>query len=254
MAMEMYQRYFYAAPCKDELPAQQFLTYPDVYQDQFAIAEPFEYYQPLQSSRYALSTSDGWPSPASQRSATPEYVAYDSPPLLGVAMKTEEFLIIKPADSIVVDSPKKPAAKKRVYTKRLSKVQLKQQQQRIKQEPTFLEDSSRLSAQVLPMILDLDDETMGSTDDDLTSSSSVIGEESTDAGKKRRGQCVPPVVKRKRRLAANARERRRMQNLNKAFDKLREYLPQLGNDRQLSKHETLQMAQTYITTLYDLLQ
>lgn len=58
----------------------------------------------------------------------------------------------------------------------------------------------------------------------------------------------------KRRLAANARERRRMQSLNKAFDRLRTVLPTLGNDRQLSKYETLQMAQTYITALYDLLQ
>ncbi|CAG9865053.1 unnamed protein product [Phyllotreta striolata] len=64
---------------------------------------------------------------------------------------------------------------------------------------------------------------------------------------------VTPVVLRKRRLAANARERRRMQNLNQAFDRLRTFLPQLGQDRQLSKYETLQMAQTYITALYDLL-
>uniref|UniRef100_A0A2S2R9E3 Protein atonal n=1 Tax=Sipha flava TaxID=143950 RepID=A0A2S2R9E3_9HEMI len=67
------------------------------------------------------------------------------------------------------------------------------------------------------------------------------------------GGTVDKVVK-KRRLAANARERRRMQNLNKAFDRLRTVLPTLGNDRQLSKYETLQMAQTYITALYDLLQ
>ncbi|XP_016987080.1 protein atonal [Drosophila rhopaloa] len=74
------------------------------------------------------------------------------------------------------------------------------------------------------------------------------------AGKKRRGKQITPVVKRKRRLAANARERRRMQNLNQAFDRLRQYLPCLGNDRQLSKHETLQMAQTYISALGDLLR
>ncbi|XP_017123826.1 protein atonal [Drosophila elegans] len=73
-------------------------------------------------------------------------------------------------------------------------------------------------------------------------------------GKKRRGKQITPVVKRKRRLAANARERRRMQNLNQAFDRLRQYLPCLGNDRQLSKHETLQMAQTYISALGDLLR
>ncbi|XP_060526964.1 protein atonal-like [Cylas formicarius] len=64
---------------------------------------------------------------------------------------------------------------------------------------------------------------------------------------------VSPQVLRQRRLAANARERRRMQHLNQAFDRLRTFLPQLGQDRQLSKYETLQMAQTYITALYDLL-
>lgn len=75
-----------------------------------------------------------------------------------------------------------------------------------------------------------------------------------DVLSKRKGKSkVSPVVMRKRRLAANARERRRMQNLNQAFDRLRTYLPSLGNDRQLSKYETLQMAQTYITALYDLL-
>lgn len=77
---------------------------------------------------------------------------------------------------------------------------------------------------------------------------------SQPGGKKRRGKQISPVVKRKRRLAANARERRRMQNLNQAFDRLRQYLPCLGNDRQLSKHETLQMAQTYISALGDLLR
>ncbi|KAK4881271.1 hypothetical protein RN001_004590 [Aquatica leii] len=65
---------------------------------------------------------------------------------------------------------------------------------------------------------------------------------------------VTPLILRKRRLAANARERRRMQNLNQAFDRLRTFLPQLGQDRQLSKYETLQMAQTYISALYDLLE
>ncbi|KAL7729250.1 hypothetical protein ACLKA6_009704 [Drosophila palustris] len=76
----------------------------------------------------------------------------------------------------------------------------------------------------------------------------------TGAGKRRRNKQISPVVKRKRRLAANARERRRMQSLNQAFDRLRQYLPCLGNDRQLSKHETLQMAQTYISALGDLLR
>lgn len=83
------------------------------------------------------------------------------------------------------------------------------------------------------------------SDDYLVSSPEI-------SGRGVRSQVTPQVLK-KRRLAANARERRRMQNLNKAFDRLRTYLPQLGQDRQLSKYETLQMAQSYISALYDLL-
>ncbi len=85
--------------------------------------------------------------------------------------------------------------------------------------------------------------------------SSVIQSEiSTIKGnRKRRSKQISPQIKKKRRLAANARERRRMQNLNDAFDRLRQYLPSLGNDRQLSKHETLQMAQSYISALSDLI-
>lgn len=64
---------------------------------------------------------------------------------------------------------------------------------------------------------------------------------------------VSPEIMKRRRLAANARERRRMNSLNDAFDKLREVVPSLGNDRKLSKFETLQMAQTYINALNELL-
>ncbi|CAO1330747.1 unnamed protein product [Diamesa serratosioi] len=63
-----------------------------------------------------------------------------------------------------------------------------------------------------------------------------------------------PTVMKKRRLAANARERRRMNELNDAFNKLREVVPTLGVDYKLSKYETLQMAQTYITAMCDLLE
>jgi hypothetical protein len=62
------------------------------------------------------------------------------------------------------------------------------------------------------------------------------------------------VIKNHRRLIANARERKRMQGLNEAFDTLRSILPKLGENRQFSKYETLQMAQTYIATLQDLLE
>lgn len=61
------------------------------------------------------------------------------------------------------------------------------------------------------------------------------------------------IVMKKRRLAANARERRRMNGLNEAFDKLRDVVPALGVDHKLSKFETLQMAQTYIAALCELL-
>ena len=60
-------------------------------------------------------------------------------------------------------------------------------------------------------------------------------------------------VMKKRRLAANARERRRMDLLNQGFDRLRGVLPGLGDDNQLSKYETLQMAQEYIRELTQLL-
>lgn len=72
---------------------------------------------------------------------------------------------------------------------------------------------------------------------------------------RRRSSKTPTVeVVKKRRLAANARERRRMNSLNDAFERLREVVPSLGSDRKLSKFETLQMAQTYIGALAELLQ
>ena len=65
-------------------------------------------------------------------------------------------------------------------------------------------------------------------------------------GRKKSTRPPSPTVLRKRRVAANARERRRMNGLNDAFERLREVIPSLGSDHKLSKFETLQMAQTYI--------
>ena len=65
---------------------------------------------------------------------------------------------------------------------------------------------------------------------------------------------ISDSVMKKRRLAANARERRRMDLLNQGFDRLRGVLPGLGADNQLSKYETLQMAQEYIRELTQLLK
>lgn len=69
------------------------------------------------------------------------------------------------------------------------------------------------------------------------------------------GRASDPVSvgRKRRRLAANARERRRMNNLNEAFDRLRGVVPATDDERKLSKFETLQMAQTYILALHDLL-
>ncbi|XP_012689652.2 protein atonal homolog 7 [Clupea harengus] len=53
----------------------------------------------------------------------------------------------------------------------------------------------------------------------------------------------------RRRMAANARERKRMEGLNTAFDGLRKVVPQWGEDKKLSKYETLQMALSYIMAL-----
>jgi len=75
-----------------------------------------------------------------------------------------------------------------------------------------------------------------------------------ESGRRRSSKTVTGDVVKKRRLAANARERRRMNSLNDAFERLREVVPSLGSDRKLSKFETLQMAQTYIGALAELLR
>lgn len=72
--------------------------------------------------------------------------------------------------------------------------------------------------------------------------------------RRRRHKPLGKEIVRTRRVAANARERRRMHGLNDAFDRLREVIPCLGSDRKLSKFETLQMAQTYIAALQELLR
>ncbi|KAG4073184.1 hypothetical protein HA402_002573 [Bradysia odoriphaga] len=233
--MDMY-RYYYI-PCKEESAGDVYVT------NNFdqAVSQGF-----APQMRYETSYSDGWhsPSSASLRSTSPEYLSLNSPVCNSQNIKTE--IIIQP--SVLITNEK--SVKKRSYTRKTNSNKTV-----LKKEPDFDYDADNMT-EMVPMFVD-----------ELTSSD-LVDSDSTDevtyadnepmsgemTGKKRRGKQVSSVVKRKRRLAANARERRRMQNLNSAFDKLRQYLPQLGNDRQLSKHETLQMAQTYITALYDLLQ
>lgn len=86
-----------------------------------------------------------------------------------------------------------------------------------------------------------------------TSLSKLQAQSCSISSRHRRRNQVSEAVRRKRRLAANARERRRMDSLNLAFDRLRSVLPQLQNHEKLSKYDSLQMAQTYITTLCEML-
>ena len=69
---------------------------------------------------------------------------------------------------------------------------------------------------------------------------------------------LTPAGIRKRRRDANNRERKRMNGLNEAFERLREAVPGSGSEagggaKKLSKMETLQMAQLYIRHLATLL-
>jgi hypothetical protein len=55
------------------------------------------------------------------------------------------------------------------------------------------------------------------------------------------------------RRAANIRERRRMFNLNEAFDRLRRKVPTFAYEKRLSRIETLRLAITYISFMTELL-
>uniref|UniRef100_T1IZM7 BHLH domain-containing protein n=1 Tax=Strigamia maritima TaxID=126957 RepID=T1IZM7_STRMM len=56
------------------------------------------------------------------------------------------------------------------------------------------------------------------------------------------------------RRAANIRERRRMFNLNEAFDVLRKKVPTFAYEKRLSRIETLRLAITYIAFMTEVLQ
>ncbi|PZQ46211.1 MAG: hypothetical protein DI551_05530 [Micavibrio aeruginosavorus] len=56
------------------------------------------------------------------------------------------------------------------------------------------------------------------------------------------------------RQAANMRERRRMQNINEAFEGLRSHIPTLPYEKKLSKVDTLKLAISYITFLGEMVR
>ncbi|KAK5974627.1 Fer3 protein [Trichostrongylus colubriformis] len=58
----------------------------------------------------------------------------------------------------------------------------------------------------------------------------------------------------KQRIAANERERRRMNSINRGFDHLRQRLPSNTHEKKLSKVDTLKGAMEYIRQLKALLE
>ena len=63
-----------------------------------------------------------------------------------------------------------------------------------------------------------------------------------------------PAIMKHRRGMANARERKRMNGLNDAFERLREVVPNVNSEQKMSKMETLLVAQTYIKALAKLME
>ncbi|KAM6152463.1 fer3-like protein [Erethizon dorsatum] len=85
-------------------------------------------------------------------------------------------------------------------------------------------------------------------------------EEEEEEDARGRGASLLGRPKRKRvityaqRQAANIRERKRMFNLNEAFDQLRRKVPTFAYEKRLSRIETLRLAIVYISFMTELLQ
>ncbi len=76
------------------------------------------------------------------------------------------------------------------------------------------------------------------------------GLQSSNSSTKKTRRRVASIAQRR---AANIRERRRMFNLNEAFDKLRRKVPTFAYEKRLSRIETLRLAITYIGFMSELL-
>ena len=73
-------------------------------------------------------------------------------------------------------------------------------------------------------------------------------------GRKKNLRPPSPSILKLRREAANARERKRMNGLNDAFERLRDVVPNMTTEQKMSKIETLRMAQAYIKNLANLVE
>ncbi|XP_005377412.1 PREDICTED: fer3-like protein [Chinchilla lanigera] len=86
------------------------------------------------------------------------------------------------------------------------------------------------------------------------------GDDEEEEDGRGRGASLLGRPKRKRvityaqRQAANIRERKRMFNLNEAFDQLRRKVPTFAYEKRLSRIETLRLAIVYISFMTELLQ
>ncbi|NXT19352.1 FER3L protein, partial [Syrrhaptes paradoxus] len=84
-------------------------------------------------------------------------------------------------------------------------------------------------------------------------------EEEEDEDERMRSASLLDRPRRKRvityaqRQAANIRERKRMFNLNEAFDQLRKKVPTFAYEKRLSRIETLRLAIVYISFMTELL-
>ncbi|XP_050672057.1 protein Fer3-like [Leptidea sinapis] len=85
---------------------------------------------------------------------------------------------------------------------------------------------------------------------DLVWSAAGCGRSSRSSSGKKPRRRVASIAQRR---AANIRERRRMFNLNEAFDKLRRKVPTFAYEKRLSRIETLRLAITYISFMCELL-
>jgi hypothetical protein len=66
---------------------------------------------------------------------------------------------------------------------------------------------------------------------------------------------IPPIeILQARRIAANMRERKRMNKINSGFHRLKRVLPGLDKNKDLSKFESLLLAQDYIKRLAAMLE
>ncbi|XP_006832351.1 PREDICTED: fer3-like protein [Chrysochloris asiatica] len=87
-----------------------------------------------------------------------------------------------------------------------------------------------------------------------------VDEGEEEEGEHERGASMLGRPKRKRvityaqRQAANIRERKRMFNLNEAFDQLRRKVPTFAYEKRLSRIETLRLAIVYISFMTELLE